>query len=57
MSPKTESIEPLRPEQLYHASRLDGLEFESSDQLQPLEELLGQDRAFDSMAFGDFCNG
>lgn len=47
-----ESVEPLRPEQLYHASQLDGLEFESTDQLQPLEETIGQARALDSMAFG-----
>ena len=47
-----EPPEPLRPEQLYHASRLDGLEFEATDQLEPLEETIGQTRALDSMAFG-----
>lgn len=47
-----ESAEPLRPEQLYHASQLDGLEFDASDQLEPLKKTVGQDRALDSMAFG-----
>ncbi len=47
-----ESLEPLHPKQLYHASQLDGLEFTSTDQLQPLTESVGQGRALDSMAFG-----
>lgn len=42
----------LTTEELYRSVTFEGLDFESSDDLPPLEEYLGQARAIRSMAFG-----
>ena len=42
----------LKAEELYRTVDLDGLDFETTDDLEPLEEYLGQTRAIRSMEFG-----
>ncbi len=47
-----EPVKSLLPEQLFHACNIDGLDFTSTDQLEALDEAIGQGRALDAMAFG-----
>ncbi len=42
----------LKAEQLYHRCDPQSLDFESTDQLEPLEEVIGQPRAVEAVAFG-----
>lgn len=49
---KRDFRKPLGPEQLYRACEPGELPFDSSDQLQPLEDHFGQDRAVEALRFG-----
>ncbi len=42
---------PLAPEKLYTHCKLDGLDFETTAELQDLEEVIGQDRALEAIHF------
>jgi len=42
----------LKPTQLYHACNPDLLTFETTDELEPLSETIGQERAIESIRFG-----
>lgn len=42
----------LDPESLYNACRFDGFEFETTDQLEDIDIVMGQDRAVESIRFG-----
>lgn len=46
------AIPPLSPSELYHPCDLTSLGFETSDQLEPLVEILGQERAVEAIRFG-----
>ncbi|GIX29546.1 MAG: ATP-dependent protease [Porticoccaceae bacterium] len=46
------SLTPLPPEALYRRCPLDGLDFETTSDLEPLGEHLGQERAVDALRFG-----
>ncbi len=46
------AIHPLPPSELYHPCDLRGLGFETSDQLEPLVESLGQERAVEAIRLG-----
>ncbi|MCC7348750.1 MAG: AAA family ATPase, partial [Variibacter sp.] len=43
---------PLKPEALYRPADLSGLSFDTSSELEPIEGLVGQQRALDALAFG-----
>lgn len=44
--------EPLRPDQLYRRCDPETFDFETTDALHPLTDMVGQDRAVDAVAFG-----
>jgi len=48
----TDAIKPLPQRELYHSCNLSDLGFETSDQLPPLAEDLGQERAVEAIRFG-----
>ncbi len=43
---------PLEPAELYHACDPDRFTFTTTDELEPLKEVMGQRRAMDAVAFG-----
>ena len=45
-------IKPLAPEQLYTTCDVNQFSFETTDQLQDLKEIIGQDRALQALHFG-----
>lgn len=45
-------IKPLAPEQLYTACDVNQFSFDTTDQLQDLKEIIGQDRALQALHFG-----
>jgi len=45
-------IKPLAPEQLYTPCDVDQFSFDTTDQLQDLKEIIGQDRALQALHFG-----
>jgi len=45
-------VAELKADQLYHRCDPQSLDFESTDQLEPLEEVIGQPRAVEAVAFG-----
>ena len=45
-------LEPLAPDQLWHPCACDRLGFEDTTQLEPLEQIIGQERALDAIGFG-----
>ena len=47
-----DAVKPLPARELYHACDLSDLGFETSDQLQPMAEDLGQERAVEAIRFG-----
>ncbi len=49
--------QPLPPESLYRRCVPDELPFESTDELTPLDELVGQDRALESVRFATGIDG
>ena len=49
---KRDFRKPLGPEQLYRACQPGELPFDSSEELQPLEDHFGQDRAVEALRFG-----
>ncbi|MGZ5148227.1 MAG: Lon-like protease helical domain-containing protein, partial [Burkholderiales bacterium] len=46
------AVRPLTAEQLYRASDLTGLSFSTTDDLQPIDGLVGQARALEAIHFG-----
>jgi len=46
------SVKPLPPERLYRSADLSSLSFQSTADLEPAEELAGQQRALDALAVG-----
>jgi lon-related putative ATP-dependent protease len=44
--------QPLPPEQLYHGCNLESLAFETTADLEPLPDILGQERAQEAIEFG-----
>lgn len=46
------SIQPLAPSQLYQACKLELLSFNSTDELDDLDSIVGQDRATEAIRFG-----
>ncbi|QIB64205.1 Lon protease family protein [Kineobactrum salinum] len=51
-STHTKSIDPLAIEALYRPCNLDDLGFDTTDELEPLADHLGQDRAVEALRFG-----
>jgi len=51
-SPEASSIHPLSAKQLYRFADLSALAFESSADLEPIDGLVGQERARDAIDFG-----
>jgi lon-related putative ATP-dependent protease len=45
-------VKPLKPEQLYQATNPDLFDFESTDQIEDLNEIIGQNRAVEAVRFG-----
>jgi len=45
-------IKPLAPEQLFTACDINQFSFDTTDQLQDLKEIIGQDRALEALHFG-----
>jgi lon-related putative ATP-dependent protease len=45
-------IKPLEASQLYTNTRLDGFQFQTTDDLEPLNEAIGQPRAVEAVRFG-----
>ena len=45
-------IKPLAPEQLFTACDINQFSFDTTDQLQDLKEIIGQDRAVKALQFG-----
>jgi predicted ATPase with chaperone activity len=45
-------VQPLKPEQLYTVCDPAGLRFASTTELRDLEEVVGQQRAVEAIAFG-----
>lgn len=46
------SIKPLSPQELCHACRLERFDFQTSADLEPLAESIGQERAVEAIQFG-----
>ncbi len=44
--------QPLPPDQLYHGCNLESLAFETTAELEPLPDILGQERAQEAIEFG-----
>ncbi|QEA40581.1 AAA family ATPase [Pistricoccus aurantiacus] len=49
--------EPLAADRLYRHCDPDSLDFETSDELGPLDQLIGQDRALEALRFGTGIQG
>ena len=45
-------LKPLKPEQLYTACNIEQLDFETTDQLPDLKQIVGQERALQALHFG-----